>query len=63
MIEWIKENLVEILIFGPLIVLTVVLIVIIGFSGSGNTSTHCSTTFIPIYNGRSTTLIPITRCY
>lgn len=64
--EWIVDYIVEILIFGSLITVIVFLIFVIYFSSNNtyaNTSSHCSTTFIPVYNGRITTLIPITRCY
>jgi hypothetical protein len=60
--EWIVDYIVEIRIFGSLITVIVLLIFAIYFS-SNNTSSHYSTTLIPVYNGRITTLIPITRCY
>ena len=64
--EWIVDYIVEILIFGSLITVIVLLIFVIYFSSnntSSNTSSDCSITLIPVYNGRITTLIPITRCY
>lgn len=67
--EWIGDYICEIILFGTFII-TIVLIVLcasVAYDDSNdtspNTSSHCSTTLIPVYNGRITTLIPITRCY
>ena len=67
--EWIGDYICEIILFGTLIT-TIVLIVLcaaVAYDDSNdtpsNTSSHCSTTLIPVYDGRITTLIPITRCY
>lgn len=67
--EWIGDYICEILLFGTFII-TIVLIVSCAVvvsddsnDTSSNASSQCNTTIIPIYNGRSTTLIPITRCY
>ena len=69
MCEWIGDYICEIILFGTLII-TIVLIVLCAAVASddsndtsSNASSQCNTTIIPIYNGRSTTLIPITRCY
>ena len=47
--EWIVDYIVEIRIFGSLITVIVLLIFAIYFS-SNNTSSHYSTTLIPVYN-------------
>lgn len=63
--EWVRDHIDEMILSGFIITVFVlcVLYAIVASNGSNNTSSHCSTTFIPVYNGRITTLIPITRCY
>ena len=62
--EWVRDHIDEMILSGFIITIFVlcVLYAIVASNGSNNTSS-CSTTFIPVYNGRITTLIPITRCY
>lgn len=67
--EWVGDHIDEMILSGFIITVFVlcVLYAIVASNGSNDTSSnassHCSTTFIPVYNGRYTTLIPITRCY
>lgn len=63
--EWVRDHIDEMILSGFIITIFVlcVLYAIVASNGSSNTSSDCSTTFIPVYNGRITTLIPITRCY
>ena len=63
--EWVRDHIDEMILSGFIITIFVlcVLYAIVASNGKNNTSSHCSTTFIPVYNGRITTLIPIPRCY
>lgn len=64
--EWVGDHIDEMILSGFIItifVLCVLYAIVASNNTSSNTSSHCSTTFIPVYNGRITTLIPITRCY
>lgn len=67
--EWVGDHIDEMILSGFIITIFVlcVLYAIVASNGSNNTSSntssHCRTTLMPVYNGRITTLIPITMCY
>lgn len=59
--EWVRDHIDEMILSG--FIITIFVLCVLYAIVASNTSSHCSTTFIPVYNGRITTLIPITRCY